>query len=356
LANPRFSICIPNFNYENYLGITIDSVLNQDFTDFEIIIVDNASTDGSWKLIEDYAAKDQRIKTFKNNVNIGFAPNLQEVTTKATGAFILLLSSDDLMRPSALSKVNQVITDLGDLADRSIIHTGSSIIDENGRENYSVYRDYTKVIKNPDGFFSHVSSNYNGFTGVHFVEKGEVVLKAAISSGKSAATFCATFFSRTLWEEVGGYDVSFQIIPDTIFLYRLLNQDSQIVYVHEKLFDYRIHSNNQLASVNGYGPLKTQLDGYLFLIRYSDSWFVKARIKKKKAVKMYLKQYCANESLISMSTGNLIQAVRKLNFGFACYPIETLLIGKYYVCWLIILLFPISYPTLLILKKLRNQV
>ncbi|MGK0136895.1 MAG: glycosyltransferase involved in cell wall biosynthesis [Algoriphagus sp.] len=356
MTNPRFSICIPNFNYENYIEITIDSVLNQDFTDFEIIIVDNASTDGSWKLIEDYVAIDQRIKTFKNGVNIGFAPNLQEVTTKATGEFILLLSSDDLMRPGALSKMNQVITDLGDVANRSVIHTGSSIIDENGKEDYSVYRDYSKGNDNPNGFFSHVSSNYNGYTGEHFVEKGQVVLKAAVSSGKSAATFCATFFSRTLWEEVGGYDVSFQIIPDTIFLYRLLNQDSKMVYVHEKLFDYRIHSNNQLASVKGYGPLKTQLDGYLFLIRYSDSWFAKAGMKKEDGIKTFLKQYCANESLISMSTGNVIQAARKLNFGFACYPKEALITGKYYVNWFLILLYPISYPALLILRKLRNKI
>jgi glycosyltransferase involved in cell wall biosynthesis len=356
MTNPRFSICIPNFNYENYLGITIDSVLNQYFTDFEIIIVDNASTDGSWKLIADYAAKDQRIKTFKNNVNIGFAPNLQEVTTKATGEFILLLSSDDLMRPGALSKVNQVIKNLGDVANRSVIHTGSSIIDENGKEDYSVYRDYSKGIDNPNGYFSHVSSNYKGFTGDHFVEKGQVVLKAAISTGKSAATFCATFFSRTLWEEVGGYDVSFQIIPDTIFLYRLLNQDSQMVYVHEKLFDYRIHSNNQLASVKGYGPLKTQLDGYLFLIRYSDSWFDKAGLKKQDAVKTFLRQYCANESLISMSTGNLVQAVRKLCFGFSCYPKESFLIGKYYLTWLLVILFPISYLGLVMVRKVRNWV
>jgi glycosyltransferase involved in cell wall biosynthesis len=356
MTNPRFSICIPNFNYENYLGVTIDSVLNQDFTDFEIIIVDNASTDGSWKLIDDYSAKDQRIRTFRNGVNIGFAPNLQKVTTKATGEFILLLSSDDLMRPGALAKVNQVISEMGHDASRSIIHTGSSIIDENGKEDYSVYRDYTKETDNPNGFFSHVSSNYNGFTGEHFVEKGQVVLKAAISTGKSAATFCATFFSRTLWDEVGGYDVSFQIIPDTIFLYRLLNQDSKMVYVHEKLFDYRIHSNNQLASVKGYGPLKTQLDGYLFLIRYADSWFAKAGMKKEDAINTFLRQNCANESLISMSTGNVVQAVRKLNFGFACYPKESLLIGKYYVAWLLLILFPVSYLGLVMVRKMRNWV
>jgi glycosyltransferase involved in cell wall biosynthesis len=356
MTNPRFSICIPNYNYENYLGITIDSVLNQDFPDFEVIIVDNASTDESWKLIEKYASRDPRIRKFKNKINIGFAPNLHEATSKAIGEFILLLSSDDLMRPRALFKVNQLIETLGKEARRSIIHTGSCIIDENGTEEYSVYREYPSAKKNKNGYFSHISSKYSEFNGKYYVEDGQKVLNAAISTGKSAATFCSTFFSRTLWEEVGGYDLSFQIIPDTIFLYRLLNQDTQIVYLHEKLFDYRIHSNNQLASVKGSGPLKTQLDGYLFLVRYSDSWFAKAGLSKKEGVKSFLRQCCANEGLISLSEGNILQAIRKLNFGFACYPIECLSIGKYYFVWLLIFIIPISYPVLFMIKKFRNRV
>ena len=52
-----FSICIPNFNYGGYIGRTIDSVLNQDYQNFEIIIVDNASTDNSWEVISSYAKK-----------------------------------------------------------------------------------------------------------------------------------------------------------------------------------------------------------------------------------------------------------------------------------------------------------
>ena len=356
MKNPRFSICIPNYNYEKYLGITIESVLKQDFDDYEIVIVDNASTDSSWNIIQDFAAKDSRFRIYRNKVNIGFAPNLQEVTRLAKGEFILLLSSDDLMRKGALKKIDEVIKELGDRAKRAVLHTASSIIDENGKENYSVYRDYNEAKSNINGFFSHVSSTYHDFDGEYFTEKGRVVLSAALGTGKSAATFCTTFFPRELWSEVGGYDVSFQIIPDTIFLYRLLHAGSEIVYVHEKLFDYRIHSKNQLSSVSGNGPLKTQLDGYLFLIRYPEIWFDEVGINKREVVFTYLKKYCAREALISLSEGQLIQSIRKLKFGVACYPAKSLVTLEYYLASFLIVLFPITRLIIKAYQVKRNKV
>ena len=97
---PSFSICIPNYNYGKYIGQTIESVLTQTYQNFEIIVVDNASTDNSIEIIESF--KDPRIKLYKNNYNIGFAPNLQKATSLATKEFINLLSSDDQMKPKAL--------------------------------------------------------------------------------------------------------------------------------------------------------------------------------------------------------------------------------------------------------------
>ncbi|MGB0177514.1 MAG: glycosyltransferase family 2 protein, partial [Owenweeksia sp.] len=71
--SPLFSICIPNFNYAGYIGRTIESVLNQSFRDFELIIVDNASTDDSMEVIRGYKEQDARIRVFENKFNVGFA-------------------------------------------------------------------------------------------------------------------------------------------------------------------------------------------------------------------------------------------------------------------------------------------
>ena len=82
-----FSICIPNYNYSKYIEETINSVLDQDFENYEIIVVDNDSTDESWEIIKRYSDH-KKVKIFKNNFNIGFAPNLQKVTEKARGKFM----------------------------------------------------------------------------------------------------------------------------------------------------------------------------------------------------------------------------------------------------------------------------
>ena len=62
---PSFSICIPNYNYAQYIGQTIESVLNQTYQNFEIIVVDNASTDNSVEVVKAFI--DPRIKLYKNN-------------------------------------------------------------------------------------------------------------------------------------------------------------------------------------------------------------------------------------------------------------------------------------------------
>ena len=100
MNKPSFSICIPNYNYGDYIGETIQSVLNQSYQNFEIIVADNASTDNSVDVVKSF--KDDRIRLIQNEINIGFSPNLQKATMYANGDFINLLSSDDLMKPNAL--------------------------------------------------------------------------------------------------------------------------------------------------------------------------------------------------------------------------------------------------------------
>ena len=79
----KFSICIPNFNYERYIGRTIRSVLEQSHEDLEILIADNASTDRSVEVIQ--SIKDARIHVRVNACNVGFAGNLDRAASNAGG-------------------------------------------------------------------------------------------------------------------------------------------------------------------------------------------------------------------------------------------------------------------------------
>ena len=74
---PLISVCIPTFNSEKYIIECLQSVLNQTYTEFEIIISDNDSSDDTLNLIESF--KDERIKIFKNEKNIGMGNNFNKV-------------------------------------------------------------------------------------------------------------------------------------------------------------------------------------------------------------------------------------------------------------------------------------
>ena len=103
----KFSICIPNYNYDQYIGETIQSVLDQDYGNFEIIIADNQSTDRSWGVIQEFAAKDNRVRAFQNAANLGFAGLRLAFAgghDKSSEAFALALQHDPANKKNRLRK------------------------------------------------------------------------------------------------------------------------------------------------------------------------------------------------------------------------------------------------------------
>lgn len=75
---PFFSIIVPVYNAERYIKICINSILSQTFKDFEVIIVDDASTDDSYKICQEFQDKDKRVKLFRHKKNLGFKCHLRK--------------------------------------------------------------------------------------------------------------------------------------------------------------------------------------------------------------------------------------------------------------------------------------
>ena len=103
---PKVSVCIPTFNNANFLRQAVESVLRQNNQDFEIVIVDNCSTDHTGTLVEDLQKKnDGRIRFYKNDRNIGLAGNFNKCLKYAHGIYIKFLCSDDVLLPECLEKM-----------------------------------------------------------------------------------------------------------------------------------------------------------------------------------------------------------------------------------------------------------
>jgi glycosyltransferase involved in cell wall biosynthesis len=98
------SILIPVYNRKVLLGSCIQSALDQTVANLEVVIVDNASTDGTWEVCQEYASRDRRVRIFRNETNIGPVRNWQRCFTEAKGKYGKILFSDDLMYLAFLEK------------------------------------------------------------------------------------------------------------------------------------------------------------------------------------------------------------------------------------------------------------
>jgi len=127
-SNIRVSVILTSFNHEKYLKESIDSVLNQTFTDFELIIWDDASTDGSWEIIQTYT--DSRIKTFRNETQQRSIWGINKAISEiAVGEYIAIHHSDDIWE---LEKLEKQVIYLDEHPDIGFVFTWAKIIDENG--------------------------------------------------------------------------------------------------------------------------------------------------------------------------------------------------------------------------------
>lgn len=104
MDTPRLTVGMTLYNVERYLPQALDALLAQDYPDFEIVACDNASTDRTWEIVTGYAARDPRVRPYRNETNVGQAGNFRRVVELARGELFKLQSHDDLPAPVMLSR------------------------------------------------------------------------------------------------------------------------------------------------------------------------------------------------------------------------------------------------------------
>ena len=127
---PRLSVGLPVYNGERYLREALDALLAQTYTDFELIISDNASTDRTSEICQEYAARDPRIRYLRQHTNLGAVPNHNLLVDEARGTYYKWASHDDLYRPELLEKC---VRELDTHPDVVLVHAWDAVIDDHGR-------------------------------------------------------------------------------------------------------------------------------------------------------------------------------------------------------------------------------
>ena len=155
---PRVSIGLPVYNGENFLAAALDSLVAQTFTDFELIISDNASTDGTSVICREYAAKDPRVRYFRSEVNRGAAWNFNNTFHQSRGEYFKWAAHDDSHHPDFIAKCVEVL-------DRSpevvLCFTRTTFIDAEGHETKE-FKYRLDLVEAPlrKRFFHFVSGGY----------------------------------------------------------------------------------------------------------------------------------------------------------------------------------------------------
>jgi glycosyltransferase involved in cell wall biosynthesis len=126
---PSVSVCLPVYNGETYVGEAIGSICEQTFEDIEVIISDNASTDGTQALCREAATHDSRVRYFRGDTNRGLAWNWNRAFELATGRYVVWIGHDDLMAPDY---IRQCVEGIQQDTDTLLCFTNANYIDGEG--------------------------------------------------------------------------------------------------------------------------------------------------------------------------------------------------------------------------------
>jgi glycosyltransferase involved in cell wall biosynthesis len=143
-APPRLSVGLPVYNGEKYLGQSIESLLGQSYEDFELIISDNASTDGTADICRRYGKQDPRIRYIRQPRNIGLSPNHNFVVSQSRGKYFKWAAADDLYGRDLLKRC---VDALDEYADVVLAHSWEAVIDD--AETVTQAMDYPLATDSP---------------------------------------------------------------------------------------------------------------------------------------------------------------------------------------------------------------
>lgn len=101
---PLVSIIMPVYNCRDFVAQSIDSIRSQTLKNWEFLIIDDHSTDGTWKILTDYAKRDKRIKLFRNRTNLGLVKSLNKIIPFTKGEFVARMDADDISLPQRLRR------------------------------------------------------------------------------------------------------------------------------------------------------------------------------------------------------------------------------------------------------------
>ncbi len=250
---PLVSVIIPAYKAEKYLPETLESVLNQTYTNLEIIVVDDGSPNSLEPVVAPYMEKDNRIRFYrKKNGGVSSARNFG--FEKSQGEFVSFLDADDVWMPKNLDKKIKALSEAP--SEFGYVHSKIEVIDANSKP--------TGQIKSGKG--------------------GEILTELLLWEEDTIVARCANLvYRREVLEKIGLFNENLSTAADQELTFRLAKHYKGI-FIPEVLLYYRIHDNNMHSNV----PLHEKDHILAYKLAEKNNLFPSSKIKRKAFSNLYL--------------------------------------------------------------------
>ena len=246
---PKVSIIFTSYNHKHFLKQAIDSLLSQTFKDFELIIVDDCSTDGSQDILKSF--NDPRIRLYLNKKNSGsYVTSSNYGASIASAPYIIFSQCDDWAEPIQLEKLVGIM----DNHDVGVVFSSSNLVDEKGRFISNDFYCREKSFKKKCYVNAYIRKD----------EMSRFLTMACVIPNLSAA-----LIRRDLYEKEGGLSSDFLVLADWDFWLRMTNH-CDFYYIREPLNNFRQHKTTIRNTIKLERQLKELFD-MLFLYRNNTS-------------------------------------------------------------------------------------
>ncbi len=286
--SPVVSIIIPAYNRVDYIDQTILSVLNQTYSNCELIVIDDGSTDGTFEKIKSYSDR-LILLTHDGHINKGQSAAINLGLNKARGKYIAVLDSDDYWELTKLEVQSEYLETHSDIG---LVYANGYAVDEKGKILYPIYSDNHREMNEPDS----------------------VLLDCYIALPVNSLV------CKEVYEKVGDFDETFRAAQDHDMLVRIA-EVTRFAYLPDYLWCYRQHGN----SISSKQQDVRWAAGFTILENARKRYpYKSATIRKRLAVLNYRMGVCA------LSANRYIKSLKYFISAFLLDPVRALKVTMKY--------------------------
>lgn len=299
INQPRVSILIPSYNHSIYIEKTIRSVWEQNYSNLELVVIDDGSTDGSREILARLKLVSPISMVVIEQENAGICPTLNRALEKSTGEIIGILASDDIMLPD---RVNQEVTQFTSLPTLKVLYSNGQFQTE-----CKILDDAHKSIK-------------------PYLKRGVVATSNHILSAIPGLYIQALLIRRDFLLSIGGFDenTGSDDWSLNIRIFKNLKPQGEFIFIDRYSFLYRIHSNQIHRNGDFMGPMKRKVVRKFFSIEERSKFVCQMYVKK--AFELYSEKkfkhgsrYMYRAIYIGFSKGVPVSCLMKFGFDFPGY-------------------------------------